>query len=624
MLKKLFRICLIILLLLVFPKPADAQSEFIVDVNVDYDVQQNGTTQVTHTTVLENAFSNLYATSYILNLENIDPQNARAYQGSKALVLSETKQGNTVTLKVEFDEAVVGKGKSQTFNISFEEQGFATKTGEVWEISIPRISQEDSFRSYNVNLLVPTSFGNEAYISPDPKVKEKIGTKLIYRFDKEMVAKTGITVGFGQFQIFSFTLKYHLENPLARSAMTEIAIPPDTAFQKLYYQEIKPKPDNVFVDGDGNWLAQYSLKARERVDIVATGTVQIFASPKSFPSPSEDILEQNLKTTEYWQVEDEEIQELAGRLATPKSIYNFVTNNLNYNYDRVRPNVTRYGAKKALANPNEAICMEFTDLFIALTRAAGIPAREVNGYAYTENPEIQPLSLVADVLHSWPEYYDFEKNVWIPIDPTWGSTTGGVDFFEKLDLRHFTFVIHGQNANQPYPPGSYKLGPNPEKDVFVNFGQLPSERESKPEIIAEVKNVFPLTGSKVSIKIKNPGPIALYDLAPTVYFDNQKVSSSFVSILPPYGISEMKTSIPFSFLGTKTPNQVVIVAGNSSLNLPSNKNQVIIYNLLILFLLFATLVIVIILRLKKINLIEKAKSFLKRLRLKKEPTNPVS
>lgn len=624
MLKKLLRICLIIFLLFVFPKPTHAQSEFVVDVNVDYDIQPNGITQVTHTITLENAFSNLYATSYVLSLENIDPQNARAYQGSKTLALSETKQGNATTLKLEFDEAVVGKGKSQTFNIGFEEQSFATKTGEVWEISIPRLSQEESFRSYNVNLFVPTSFGNEAYISPDPREKEKAGDKLVYRFDKEIVAKTGITVGFGQFQVFSFTLKYHLENPLTRSAVTEIAIPPDTAFQKVYYQEIKPEPDDVLVDGDGNWLAQYNLKARERVDIVATGAVQIFASPRSFPSPSENVLEQNLEATEFWQVEDGEIEALANRLATPKSIYNFVTNNLDYNYDRVRPNVTRYGAKKALANPDEAICMEFTDLFIALSRAAGIPAREVNGYAYTENPEIQPLSLVADVLHAWPEYYDFEKNVWIPIDPTWGSTTGGVDFFEKLDLRHFTFVIHGQNASQPYPPGSYKLGPNPEKDVFVNFGQLPSERESKPEIVAEIKNTWPLTNSKVAIKTENPGPVALYNLTPTVYFDNQKVSSSFISTLPPYGVSEMKTDIPFSFLGAKTPNQVLIVAGNSSLNLPSNKNQVIVYNLLILFLLFATLVIAVILRLKKINLMERAKLFLKRLRPKEKPADPIS
>ena len=597
--------------------PALAQNEFLVDVEVNYDVQSSGITEVTHTITLENAFSNLYATTYVLKLENIEPQNIRAYQGSKTLVLSESRQDNIVTLKVNLDQAVVGKGKSQTFNIVFEEQSFATKTGEVWEISIPRLSQKKSFRSYDVNLLVPISFGNEAYISPEPKSKERLGTKLVYRFDKEGVAETGITIGFGQFQVFSFTLKYHLENPLARAATTEIAIPPDTAFQKVYYQKINPKPDNLFVDEDGNWLAQYKLKARERVDIVASGTVQIFASPRNFPRPSKEVLEQNLKATEFWQVKDEEIQKLAQRLTTPKSIYDFVTNSLSYNYDRVRPNVSRYGAKKALAKPDEAICMEFTDLFIALARAAGIPAREVNGYAYTENPEIQPLSLVADVLHSWPEYYHPEKNVWVPVDPTWGSTTGGVDFFEKLDLRHFAFVIHGQKANLPYPPGSYKLGPNPEKDVFVNFGQLPNKRESKPEIVAEVKEHFPLRSSEVLIKIKNPGPVALYNLTPTVFFDNQKVSSNFISILPPHGVFEMKTNIPFSFLATKTPSQISIVAGSSHLNLPSNKNQVIIYNLLILFLLLAALVSAVILRVKKINLLEKTKSFFKRLRLKK-------
>src|SRR5258707_13577173 len=101
--------------------------------------------------------------------------------------------------------------------------------------------------------------------------------------------------------------------------------------------------------------------------------------------------------------------------------------------------------------------MEFTDLFIAMARAAGIRAREINGYAYTENKDSEPLSLVADVLHSWPEYWDKYNKEWILVDPTWGNTTHGIDFFHKLDLRHFTFVIHGVNSEFPLSPGSYKL-----------------------------------------------------------------------------------------------------------------------------------------------------------------------
>lgn len=608
---------ILVLLLLFSPKQTLAQNEFIVDVNVDYDVQETGTTEVTHTIILENAFSNLYAKSYLLGLENIDPINPRAFQGSKPLELIESRNDNSVSLQVNFDDAIVGKGKSRTFTIVFEEDSFAVRTGEIWEISIPRLSGDNSFRAYVVNLFVPSSFGNEAYISPDPLDVSTAQGKIKYNFDKKSIQSSGITAGFGRFQVFSFSLSYHLENPLNRTAKTEIAIPPDTAFQKVYYQSINPEPNNVYVDEDGNWLAEYTLKARERVDVAVLGTVQIFASHRIFPSSSQEQLQNNLAENEFWQVNDSELQDLAKRLETPRAIYNFVTTNLNYNYERVRPNIDRYGAKAALANPNDAICMEFTDLFIALARAAGIPAREVNGFAYTENPEIQPLSLVADVLHSWPEYWDEEKGVWIPLDPTWGSTTGGVDFFSKLDLRHFTFVIHGKDPLMPYPPGSYKLGPNPQKDVFVNFGQLPEERISVPEITAEIKKGLPLNDSKIVVLIKNPGPVALYGLEPSIYFDNRLIDSTVVSILPPYASHKFYSRIPFSLFATKTPREIKIVVGDSTLDIPTNRTQVVIYNFLVIFfvLLAVALFFIIraVIRTKKINIKFKIKEKLRKI-----------
>ncbi|NCC70435.1 hypothetical protein EOM09_02540, partial [bacterium] len=41
--------------------------------------------------------------------------------------------------------------------------------------------------------------------------------------------------------------------------------------------------------------------------------------------------------------------------------------------------------------PNSSICTDFTDLFITLARAKGIPAREVQGFAYTNNSKIKPI-----------------------------------------------------------------------------------------------------------------------------------------------------------------------------------------------------------------------------------------
>lgn len=602
--KKFLLALLPLLLFFLWPRSALAQTEFLTDVQVEYRINESGSALVTHTFTLENASSNLYATSYKLILDNIDPQDAKASENGKALRLEKATQRDTSTLTVFFDEAVAGKGKVRTFSISFSDNSFATRTGEVWEISIPRLSSDNPFRSYRVKLLVPVSFGNEAYLSPQPVSRTKEGKFLLYNFDKESIEKTGITVGFGAFQIFSFTLNYHLENPLSKGSTVEIALPPDTALQRVYYQDISPKPDNVSVDQDGNWIALYDLKARERVDIQAKGTVQIFATVRPFPKPSRQALDDNLKETEFWQTSAPEIKQLAQRLQTPREIYDFVSQNLSYDYDRVRPNVERLGALKALANPNQAICMEFTDLFIALARSAGVPAREINGYAYTENPQIQPLSLVADVLHSWPEYWSEGDKSWVAVDPTWASTTGGVDYFSKLDLRHFTFVIHGKDATKPYPPGSYKLGSNPQKDVFISFGQLPETRTSHPEISVATSKFMPFSSSKMTVTLKNSGPIALYELAPQVLFDNQLHSKSAIEVLPPYANSTFTIKVPFSFLGRATPDTVTIVAADRQLTVPTFKNQVIIYNLLVLFFLFAFVMLVIFLRFKKIKLEE--------------------
>ncbi|KKU47611.1 MAG: Transglutaminase-like protein [Candidatus Woesebacteria bacterium GW2011_GWF2_46_8] len=602
MLKKIFLFFILSFLLLVFPRHSLAAGEFATDVTVNYKIEKGGTTFVSHLISLENLFSDLYATSYSLVLDNIEPKNISVFEGSKALPFKLSKEGAKNSLTIDFPEALVGKGEKRIFTVLFEEAGFAARTGEVWEISIPRLSSDENFRSYNVSFSVPATFGTEAYISPKPKEVKTEEGRVIYFFEKEDVERTGVTAGFGAFQVFSFTLNYHLENPLSKSAKVDIALPPDTALQRVYYQVVNPKPENIYVDSDGNWLATFVLKSRERIDVEVKGIVQIFAAPRSFPGTREETLQENLKEREFWETSNPKIKELAEKLKTPAAIYDYVWQTLSYDYERVRPNVERFGAVKALENPTNAICMEFTDLFIALARSAGIPAREINGYAYTENPEIQPLSLVADVLHAWPEYWDESKKAWIPIDPTWASTTGGVDFFSKLDLRHFTFVIHGKDPQKPYPPGSYKLGPNPQKDVFVSFGTLPEERVSHPEITVVTKRPVPFGPTRLDITIRNPGPVALYNLAPAVSFNGSNTKTEIIEVLLPYAHYEIESAVPYSFLGRSTPETVTVLVADSQVQVPTNKNQIILESAIVLLLLLLILVLVILIRFKKIQI----------------------
>ncbi|MEK7526633.1 MAG: transglutaminase domain-containing protein [Patescibacteria group bacterium] len=596
-----FKKLLVFVFILFFSFPASVfgQQEFTNNIVVFYTVSDTGSTTVTYNISLVNTTSEYYAAGYGLTLVGTKPLNPRAYQADRQLSLETETSDQKTNLKVKFEDSVVGKGNARNFSIVFEDNTIATKTGEVWEITIPRLSSVQEFNNYQVKIVVPKSLGELAYISPDSGNTESYADKNIYTFDKQTVSKTGVTAAFGRFQVFEFDITYHLENPLNKTGVVEVAIPPDTAYQKVNYKYITPEPQTVSIDKDGNWLALYKLKPRERVDIRAVGVVQLFAGARYSVKLPNDIRQENLKTTDMWQVNSPIVQNAAKNLKNPQDVYNFVVNTLNYDYERVKPNVARLGAEKALENPQNAICMEFTDTFIVLSRAIGIPAREINGYAYTESPEIRPLSLVADVLHAWPEYWDDQRSVWVPVDPTWGDTTGGADYFSKLDLRHFTFVAHGVDPYKPYPPGSYKLGTTPQKDIFVNFGKLQEKRSSTPQIIAKTVSKIPIFVTDVEAIIKNPGPTSIENQEVIIYFDNKKVLTQKIEILPPFASVTVKEQIPFSLLGSKTPSQIEIAYGGQAITLPTQKTTVIITNLVVILIAIFSLILYLFLKAKK-------------------------
>jgi transglutaminase-like putative cysteine protease len=558
-------------------------SQFVSNSTVTYDVANDGTTTVAHDITVQNSTSDFYATSYTLSLSGISPVDPIASEANQALTVHVKRDNDTTLLTVDFPDAVVGQGEKRKFSISFTDKSLVQKNGEIWEITTPKLADSSSFDFYSTELKIPDSFGILAYISPNPSFKESKNGKMIFDFDKSGSLKSTITAAFGQFQVFTFELTYHLENPLKTRAQIDIAIPSDTNYQKMNYSKITPIPLRVNVDKDGNWIATFDLEPRQKIDVDVIGAVQLFPSsvnnPKLTPTP-EDLVATNL-----WQVNDPKIQQLAQQLKTPKAIYDYVSSTLSYDYSRVQANVQRLGAVKALVSPKSAICTEFTDLFIAITRAAHIPAREIEGFAYTDNPQIRPLSLVADVLHAWPEYWDETKQTWIPVDPTWGSTSG-IDYFTKLDLKHFAFVVHGAQDTKPYPAGSYKLGQNPQKDVNVTFGSLPQNRNSNLQVENKVINQLPFSDEIVDTKILNKGPVAVYNTNFQLVFDNTKiVRTEPIAIVPPYGYFETKINIPYSFLGQKTPQKAeILIDGKAKSEIGTYKTFLVISNLLMLSL----------------------------------------
>lgn len=520
--------------------PVFASDEFSSAYDITYDVNEIGLATVITNISLTNKTTRYYASEYTLTIPSFNIAGVSARDSGGKVKTQVTEKGDSTEIHLVFNDTVVGLGKTLNFTLSYQTPQLAQKIGRIWEINIPRINSNTSFATYNVTLKVPQTFGSLAYAWPPPAKN--------YTWTKDELSQ-GITAAFGDFQAFKFKLAYHLKNPNLYPVYTEIALPPDTAYQRISYTQVVPQPVNVHSDPDGNWIARYDLSPGQKLEVTAEGVVQIYSQPNFSPQNPPNDIQNYLASQDYWEVNDSQIQEIARGLKTPRQIYDYVAKTLKYNYQKINSSGPRLGAKQVLAKPDSAICMEFTDLFIALARAAGIPAREVDGFAYTTNTKLRPLSLEKDILHAWPEYFDKEKNTWVMVDPTWGNTTGGLDYFEKLDFNHFAFAIRGLDSNRPLPAGAYKIDEKDSKDVEVTPIQEFTPQTPK----VDVKFMFPseiLAGLQTTGKVvvKNNGPQALYNSDLVLFSPSVSLtkSSFLIDTLPPYG----ETSLEIRFIKT--------------------------------------------------------------------------
>lgn len=549
-----------IVLLLVTTAQVHAATNFKTDYHVTYSIDESGIAHSVVNITLTNLTSQYFAPSYKMQLGFSEIKNVTARDAKGPIEPVVTKNDAGYVIEVKFNNKAVGLDSKQQFAIMFDTSKIARNHGKIWEIDIPGISNPNDFNSFVVDLKVPPSFGQAAYTKPKQPNNS-------LTFSKDTLGKSGISIGFGEKQMYKFNLKYHLRNPNLYPITTEIALPPNTNYQDIFISDIEPKPENVIQDKDGNWLAQYKLKSAQNLDVLVAGNAEVSLKPKLVELTLEEM-QTYTREQKYWETSNTQIRELADELKTPARIYDYVVDALDYDFKRVTEEKPRLGALGALQNQNSAVCREFTDLFIALARAAGIPAREVNGFAYTENAKQRPLSMEKDILHVWPEYYDREKRTWVMVDPTWGSTTGGVDYFDVMDFAHFAFVIKGINSEYPIPAGGYKnADQDPSKDVHVEFttnavlGTSTNSVQTESSIPDLAIAGLPIQGD---IKITNTSstylpPQILYLTSNTFLPGTQTMATQGI---PPFGSTEVPVKFqPTAFLTNTQGDYTIRVAG---------------------------------------------------------------
>jgi hypothetical protein len=468
----------------------------------------------------------------------------------------------TTKLILNFPKAQVGKGVTNSIYIDFDQDNLFKINGNSWEVILPTLttSQNDN---YQITLHLPEGSTKKLSISK-PSTGVVQGDSITWTNPQ---TKTIYTY-FGDKEYYDAKLTYHLNNPTDKTGYSDVAFPPDTQNQKIYMNSLSEKPDDVFIDSDGNFIGRYILRPKEEKKIELDQTIELYVDPRKEVQQWNKTEFQNQKKyllsgNKYWDVD------IKNQLQTPQDIYKYINNLFTYNYNRVTQNAERLGATKALQNPDQAVCTEFTDVFIALARQKGIYSREIEGYGYSEDPQIRPLSKNSDVLHSWPEYYDIAASKWLATDPTWENTSG-IDYFNSLDLNHIVFAIHGKDPIYPLPAGMYKTEKtSDEKDVYITVTSNPPKEKTSVKInsFTTPSKVFAGGSATAKLVVENTGNTFLWNVPIKTQSDDLLIHAEdlLIPVLAPY----QKTEIPIIYdapatSSNKATSLKVLIMGSSS------------------------------------------------------------
>ncbi len=530
-----------------------ADNQFIVEYDLTYNITSIGETQVDQTVTLTNLQKDVVATSYSLLIKKLSVYDVYGHDLEGQMKTNVEKTDDNTSISAQLNKQIIGEGKQNRFTVTYKTKDIAKKVGNIWNINIPKAEITTAASRYNITIAVPKEIGPNIFISPIPDTTKDDGNVYIYTFSKEKVQNTGITAAFGLHQDLNFNLTYELQNQAKIPQTFEIALPFDKKnVQQVSYASITPEPYFVYFDEDNNYIARYILKPSQAIEVKALGSARLFSkqidlnASKNFADLPDELVKKYTNAQPFWESDSQQIQEIAAQLKdenvsvaqNAKKAYDYVVHTLDYDFEiNSRETVERHGAKTALTQDSPNVCMEFTDAFIAITRAMGIPSRELNGYAFTTDIENKPLSINLsgiDLLHAWPEFYDPTYG-WVSVDPTWGKTAG-IDYFTKLDTNHFAFVTKGIDSQWPIPAGGYRNTNinSPEKDapiakklVEVEFAQnnIEDKFDNKLKIYNTPNlNLYQIFKGRKAYILTNEGGTFLYNI---------QTANSTVSILKP-------------------------------------------------------------------------------------------
>lgn len=244
----------------------------------------------------------------------------------------------------------------------------------------------------------------------------------------------------------SVTMKYKITAQLKTSLVVlDVLLPRSIpGRQQIVAIDYSVKPTEIY-EKNGQSYAQFRIdQPSSNMEIAINVTAETYrydfvtasSNPKGRQMEKEETLKQWLVHELYLEKYSPLIQSAAKELQgkdeeeTLRNCFNFVVKTLSK-----RPYDDKdYGAVWALQQ-KKGDCTEYADLFIALCRANGIPARFCQGYLLEAVPDTAK--------HDWAEVYTKQYG-WVPFDPFYTYLGKATTFSE---MRPIYLFLDGERRN---------------------------------------------------------------------------------------------------------------------------------------------------------------------------------
>lgn len=470
--------------------------------------------------------------------------------------VEETSNGNLV-IKVTINQTITPQNNFKMI-LTYKSYGLIITSGLVRDMYIPAFSPDYVFEDaeqkevITTTVKIPESFGEINFARPANASKTENGVNTISFKQEDLKGNTG-WIQVGTKQIFNFSIKqpYFASTtiPLVFNRY-KIIIPRDLSSgpikQEVFFTKIFPAPDNVSLDENGNLIAEFKVPAVDDGEIIIEGYATIsqdnsvnFRDSGSISDIPQSIVDTNTKDAIFWEVDSEDIQKTKNEVVgsetnvykVVESLYKYVVSQIDYSQVKKFGINERQGALSTLRG-GAAVCMEYSDLFIALVRAAGIPARAAFGSGYSSLEDSD--SSRNAINHQWAEVYIPSLESWIAVDTTWGENG---DLIIGGDLNHFYSHVASVDPETP----------STTQAVF--YGQTNNLVDREMSVSTTAKTSVELSETQSQLLEKYPASASSSDLQDGISLFFSKVNSATNEFLGSLGIPVRYYSlVKFAFI----------------------------------------------------------------------------